>query len=101
MSALVFVDTNVVVYRFDRTEAEKPQRAKDVRSPVGRTAGRVSTQVLHETYAIRTRELGMPAAEVRQLVRALQAWNPVVLDQRVLSGRGISRTAGRSPGGTP
>ena len=26
MSALVFVDTNVVVYRFDRTEAEKQQR---------------------------------------------------------------------------
>jgi predicted nucleic acid-binding protein len=85
MSVLVFVDTNVVVYRFDRTEAEKQQRAKDWFDRLwAAQAGRLSTQVVHETYATLTRKLGMPAAEVRQLVRALQAWDPVVLDQGVL-----------------
>ena len=40
--------------------------------------------MLHETYATLTRKLGMPAAEVRQIVRALQAWDPVLLNERVL-----------------
>jgi predicted nucleic acid-binding protein len=84
MSALVFVDTNVVVYRFDRTEAEKQQRAKDWFDRWAAQAGRVSTQVLHETYATLTRKLGMPKAEVRQVVRALQAWDPVLPDADVL-----------------
>jgi hypothetical protein len=40
--------------------------------------------VLHEAYANLTRKLGMPAADVRQLVRALGAWDPVLLNERVL-----------------
>jgi predicted nucleic acid-binding protein len=85
MSVPIFVDTNVVVYRFDTTEPAK-QRAAQLwldQLWVSR-AGRVSTQVLHEVYATFTRKLDMPAADARNIVRALDAWDPVVLDQLIV-----------------
>jgi predicted nucleic acid-binding protein len=85
MSALIFVDTNVVVYRFDSTEPDKQRRAELWLDRVWATrTGRVSTQVLHETYATFTRKLGLPTPEARKIVRSLQAWDPVILDQDVV-----------------
>ena len=85
MTAPVFVDTNVVVYRFDSSEPDKQRMAQRWLDRLWTArAGRVSTQVLHESYATLTRKLSMPKAEARQIVRALQAWDPVVLDEGVL-----------------
>jgi predicted nucleic acid-binding protein len=87
MTALVFVDTNVVVYRFDSTEPDKQSRTQLWFDRLwAARAGRVSTQVLHESYATLTRKLSMPKAEARQIVQALQAWDPVMLDEGVLNG---------------
>jgi len=85
MSALIFVDTNVIVYRFDSTEPDKQRRAEQWLDRLWATrAGRLSTQVLHETYATFTRKLRMPRQEARKIVVALQAWDPVLLDQGVV-----------------
>ncbi len=85
MSALIFVDTNVIVYRFDNFEPDKQRRAELWLDRLWATrAGRVSTQVLHETYATFTRKLGLPVPEARKIVRSLQAWDPVILGQDVL-----------------
>ncbi len=85
MSALIFVDTNVVVYRFDNTEPEKQHRAELWLDRIwAARTGRVSTQVLHETYATFTRKLGLPTLEARKIVRSLQAWDPVTLDRDVV-----------------
>jgi predicted nucleic acid-binding protein len=85
MSAPVFVDTNVVVYRFDSSEPEKQRRARLWLDRLWTArAGRISTQVLHESYATLTRKLSMPRNEARQIVGSLQAWDPVVLDEGVL-----------------
>lgn len=86
MTVRVFVDTNVVVYRFDSSEPDKQSVAQQWLDRLwAARAGRVSTQVLHESYATLTRKLGMPKAEARQIVRALQAWDPVMLDEGVLN----------------
>jgi len=85
MSAPVFVDTNVVVYRFDSTEPDKQRQAQLWLDRLWATrTGRVSTQVLHETYATFTRKLSMPKQAARKIVGALQAWDPVLLDQGVV-----------------
>jgi predicted nucleic acid-binding protein len=85
MTALVFVDSNVVVYRFDTTEPGKHAKAKSWLDRLWAVrAGRVSTQVLHETYAKLSRKLAMPRAEARQVVGALHAWTPVALDLTLL-----------------
>lgn len=85
MSALVFVDSHVVVYRFDTTEQEKHEAARRWLDRLWSTqAGRASSQVLHETYATLSRKLKMPRAEARQVVGALHAWGPVGVDQAML-----------------
>ena len=58
MTAPVFVDTNVIVYRFDTTDPRNQSRADDWFTPLwNRRSGRVSFQVLQEAYAVLTRKL--------------------------------------------
>ncbi len=80
MTALHFVDSNVLVYRHDRDEPAKQSTAQRVLAALWRSqTGRVSTQVLNEFYAVVTRKLALPVAApiARQEVRQLQAWRPV------------------------
>ena len=55
-----FLDTNVLVYLFDRDEPAKEQRARDIleRAEPGELA--LSTQVLSEFYVTTTRKLKPP-----------------------------------------
>jgi predicted nucleic acid-binding protein len=76
----VFVDTNVFVYAWDASEAEKQARATAwIRALWEADAGRVSQQVMNELYVTLTRKL-QPAVErvaARRYVRTLEAWMPV------------------------
>jgi len=86
MSA-VFVDTNVLVYARDASEAEKQPRAvKWMQRLWQERRGRLSTQVLQEYYVVVTSKLdpGLSADQARQDVRLLQAWQPVVTDPELL-----------------
>ena len=57
MTAPVFVDANVIVYRFDTTDPRKQSRAGDWFTLLwNRRSGRVSFQVLPEAYAVLTRK---------------------------------------------
>ena len=57
MTAPVFVDTNVIVYRFDTTDPRKQSRAADWFPLLwNRRSERVSFQVLPEVYAVLTRK---------------------------------------------
>jgi predicted nucleic acid-binding protein len=87
MTAPVFVDTNVFVYRFDSRDPFKQRRAEVWLDDLWSSgAGRVSFQVLEELYSTLTRKLrpGLPAAEARSVVRALSAWKPVAVDATVI-----------------
>lgn len=77
MNALVFVDTNVLVYSRDARNAQKQQRAHEWMEFLWDTKrGRVSPQVLHEYYETVTRKLkpGLTPEEARTDVRALFHW---------------------------
>ena len=59
MSGKVFVDTNVLVYPFDRDAPAKQRRAREIVGEFG--AGLVpTTQVLQEFYVSVTCKLGKP-----------------------------------------
>ena len=81
MSARSFLDTNVAVYAFDRSEPEKRARAIEI---LGAAAGTcvVSTQVLQEFYVVVTRKLEKALSEqaAEDAVRALSCLHVVVLD---------------------
>jgi predicted nucleic acid-binding protein len=86
MTARVFVDTNVLVYQFDARAPEKQMRAKIWLDHLWEAhTGLVSFQVLQEFYAIVTRKLqpGLDPETARRVVRALWAWHPVVVDDRI------------------
>lgn len=77
MTALVFVDTNVLVYSRDARNASKQQRAHAWMEFLWNSKrGRVSPQVLHEYYETVTRKLkpGLTPEEARTDVRALFHW---------------------------
>lgn len=80
MTALTFVDTNVLVYARDASEPEKqPVAGEQLRRLWVDRRGRVSFQVLHEYYVTVTRKLspGLSPASARRDVNSLLAWVPV------------------------
>lgn len=61
MSARVLVDTNVLVYAYDRSAPDKQRRALDVLDNlVVSDVGAISTQVLAELFVAVTRKIANP-----------------------------------------
>lgn len=84
---LVFVDTNVLLYQWDRTEPDKQARATAWMKQLWKTKrGRLSYQVLAEFYVTATHKLkpGMKRPAAQWNVRTLLAWEPVAVDARLL-----------------
>lgn len=83
----VFVDTNVLVYARDRSDARKHERALEWMRHLWETGeGRLSVQVLQEFYVTATRKLepGLPPEVARADVEDLSAWRPITIDVAVL-----------------
>lgn len=82
MNAKCFVDTNILVYRRDSTEAEKQPKAEQwlIHLWASKT-GRISTQVLNEYYVTVTQKLkpGLSKELARSDIRALSVWQPLVM----------------------
>ncbi len=77
MTALVFVDANVLVYARDAGEPEKRPKAEAWLKHLWRSgSGRLSAQVLREFYVTVTSKLdaSVPRGEAREDVRDLLAW---------------------------
>ena len=80
---IVFVDTNVLIYAEDTASEAKHQVARTwLRALWRRRSGRISTQVMHEFYAVATRRLrpAMAPGDARAEVRRYQRWQPWIVD---------------------
>jgi predicted nucleic acid-binding protein len=85
MSALVFVDTNVLIYALDDADAKKQALARAWRDELWKSrSGRISFQVLQEFYAKVTRMQPDGEKDARSEVRDLLSWRPVVVDEAIL-----------------
>jgi predicted nucleic acid-binding protein len=83
--ALVFVDSNVLLYAVDEADRNKQQAAREWRSQLWKSRrGRVSFQVLGEFYVNAVRKRPSAREEARAEVRDLLAWNPVVANAALL-----------------
>ena len=94
MIGSVFVDTNVLVYLRDATDAEKQRRAAEWMAHLWETgAGRLSLQVLQEYYVTVTAKLdpGMPEEDARDDIVALRSWNPLVPDPDLLASAWVEQ----------
>ena len=87
MTALVFVDTNIFVYRHDRSDPARQACAEEWIAHLARfRTGRLSFQVLQELYVTLTAKarIGFDPAEAREIVRELAVWQPVAIDLKIL-----------------
>jgi predicted nucleic acid-binding protein len=79
----VFVDTNIFAYARDqRASVKQPIAEAWLASLARRRAGRISTQVLIEYYAVAThpQKLALPETFAQADIRELMTWNPLAPD---------------------
>lgn len=92
MSERTFVDTNVLAYAHDTSEAvRQPLAAELLQRLWVDGSGLVSTQVLTEFYVVATRKFFPPLArrEVRSIVDAYAAWTVVQVDPTLIVGASV------------
>ncbi|MBI2091045.1 MAG: PIN domain-containing protein, partial [Deltaproteobacteria bacterium] len=78
-----FVDTNILVYAYDRTAGNKFERARELMERLWDTGeGAVSTQVLEEFYVCVTGKIPQPLKPqgARDIVADLGTWRVVLLE---------------------
>lgn len=79
MSVSVLLDTNVLVYAYDRSEPQKQQQALGLLDHLARRGtGAISVQVLSEFFVAVTRKIPMPLSAsdaYQRLENYLQSWN--------------------------
>lgn len=76
-----FVDTNVLVYVYDRDEPEKQRRAQALLESCAAAGTLVlSTQVLQEFYVAVTRKLSLPATDAFAALEAFSQLPAVVIE---------------------
>ncbi len=81
MSDKCFVDTNVLVYAYDRSGGPKHERAQALIEELWNSgSGVLSTQVLQEFCVNLRRKAGQPLAveDVRRLIQDYSSWEIVV-----------------------
>ena len=88
MTAAVFVDTNVLVYRRYRGDQDKNEKALEWIEYLWRARlGRLSVQVLQEFYITVTQRLDpkLPKETARHDVRDFASWRPVISDTKLIA----------------
>ena len=95
MHGRLFVDTNVLVYAYDRSEPRKQVRALDVLDRLAMTAtGVISSQVLSEFFVAVTRKIAAPLSvdeAYDSLANHLRSWRVLDLTGMILleAARGV------------
>ena len=95
MSDKIFVDTNVLVYAYDRSEPEKQKQARQVLDYLTTAgAGAISTQILSEFFVTVTRKLTAPLSNKQAYDRVknyLQSWTTLNLTGMIVleAARGV------------
>ncbi|HKV82291.1 MAG TPA: PIN domain-containing protein [Candidatus Sulfotelmatobacter sp.] len=85
MTEPVFVDSNVLLYAFDRADPSKQKAARNWQTALWKSRlGRLSLQVLSEFYVNAVRIRSNASEEAREEIRDLLAWRPVVIDAVLL-----------------
>jgi len=83
MTVKVFVDTNVLVYAYDRGAGSRHERAQSLLEKLWKEGnGILSTQVLQEFYVNVRRKAKRPVSieQAKSLISDYLSWDPIVND---------------------
>jgi len=81
--AKVFVDTNVIVYAYDKSAGDKHRVAVNIMKDLWQSGlGTISTQILQEFFVTLTKKIPAPLdiSVVRETIRRLSRWDVVLVD---------------------
>ncbi len=89
---MIFLDTNILVYAYDKDEETKHAKAKEIVADCwNNRTGSLSTQVLQEFYVTVSRKLPIKLAvhEVREIVEEFLSWSvyPIVPEDIVVASK--------------
>jgi predicted nucleic acid-binding protein len=76
----IFVDTNIIVYAYDASAAEKHRRAVEIMEDLWDSgSGVISSQVLQEFFVNVTRKIAKPlgVATAKEIIKDLLKWRTV------------------------
>ena len=79
----VFVDTNVLVYAYDKDAGEKHRVAVNIMKDLWRSGfGIISAQILQEFFVTLTKKIAAPLdiSVVRETIRRLARWDVLLID---------------------
>lgn len=79
----VFVDTNVIVYAYDKDAGDKHRVAVNIMTDLWQSGlGTISTQILQEFFVTLTKKIPAPLdiSVVRETIRRLSRWDVVLID---------------------
>jgi predicted nucleic acid-binding protein len=76
----VFLDTNILVYSIDQSEAGKREKSRKlIKRLTGENSGVISTQVMQEFYVAATAKLGADPLLIKDILRSLERFETVVV----------------------
>ena len=76
----VFLDTNILVYSLDQSNAGKRKRCRGlIKSLTGKNSGVISTHVMQEFYVASTSKLGADPLLIKDILRSLERFETVVV----------------------
>jgi predicted nucleic acid-binding protein len=81
----VFLDTNILVYSLDQTDAAKKAKCRGlIRSLTAESKGVISTQVMQEFYVAATSKLGADPLLTKDILRSLERFETVVVSPSLI-----------------
>jgi predicted nucleic acid-binding protein len=81
----VFLDTNILVYSLDRSDAAKQKKCRAlIRSLIPERIGVISTQVMQEFYVAATAKLGADPLLVKDILRSLERLETVTVSPMLI-----------------
>jgi predicted nucleic acid-binding protein len=83
--AKVFLDTNILVYSLDQSDAGKQKQCRRlIKSLTAENSGVISTQVMQEFYVAATTKLGADPLLIKDILRSLQRFETVVVSPMLI-----------------
>ncbi len=80
-----FIDTNVLVYAFDKSAGDKQVKARSlVADCIKNRNGFLSTQVLQEFYVVATRKLNIIPEIAKSIITSLDALETVTITSAII-----------------
>ncbi len=81
----VFLDTNILVYSLDQSDAGKRGKCRKlIKGLAGESSGVISTQVMQEFYVAATAKLGADPLLVKDILRSLERFETVVVSPMLI-----------------